>query len=74
MAASENIGKNKKSSSLNIFGFLRDLKAETKRITWPSKEEIKKSTTIVLVFCVVSAIIIGIMDFMLSTLFRVIFQ
>lgn len=74
MAASENVSKSKKSSSLNIFGFLRDLKAETKRITWPSKEEIKKSTTIVLVFCVVSAIIIGIMDFMLSTLFRVIFQ
>lgn len=74
MAANEKVRKSQGSSSKGLFQFLRELKAETKRITWPSQEEIKKSTIIVLAFCGVSALLIGLMDFAFSTLYTLIFK
>ncbi|EDS76488.1 preprotein translocase subunit SecE [Clostridium massiliodielmoense] len=63
-----------KQSSVGIGKFLKELKAETKRITWPPKEEVKKSTIIVLFFCVVSAFIIGLMDSGFNGLYKIIFK
>ncbi|SHI05222.1 preprotein translocase subunit SecE [Clostridium grantii] len=74
MAANEKIRKSQGLSSRGLFQFLRELKAETKRITWPTQEEVKKATIIVLVFCAVSAILIGMMDFVFSTLYKLIFK
>ncbi|MCY6483512.1 preprotein translocase subunit SecE [Clostridium aestuarii] len=53
--------------------FLKEMKAETKRITWPPKNEVKKSTLIVLFFCAISAVIIGLMDYGFNGLFKFIF-
>ncbi|KAJ49852.1 preprotein translocase subunit SecE [Clostridium tetanomorphum DSM 665] len=36
-----------------VIRFFKDLKGEFKRITWASKEDVKKATLIVLVFCFV---------------------
>ncbi|AEB74894.1 preprotein translocase subunit SecE [Clostridium botulinum C] len=66
--------KLEKQSSGGIVKFLKELKAETKRITWPPKEQTKKSTIIVLFFCAVSAIIIGLMDSGFSSLYKIIFK
>ncbi|KGM94815.1 preprotein translocase subunit SecE [Clostridium novyi A str. 4552] len=63
-----------KQSSVGIGKFLKELKAETKRITWPPKEEVKKSTIIVLFFCAVSAFIIGLMDSGFNGLYKIIFK
>jgi preprotein translocase subunit SecE len=46
----------KEPSSMSLGKFFKEVKAETKRITWPPKNERKKSTLIVLFFCAVSAI------------------
>lgn len=60
-------------SSTGIGKFFREVKAETKRITWPPKDQVKKSTIIVLLFCAASAVLVGLMDYGFSGLYRLIF-
>lgn len=50
MALNEN-KKAEEKSKKGIVKFIKEVKAETKRITWPPKDEIKKSTIIVLFLC-----------------------
>lgn len=63
----------KEPSSIEVGKFFKEVKAETKRITWPPKNDVKKSTMIVLIFCIVSAIMIGLMDYGFQGLFKLIF-
>lgn len=60
-------------SKKGIVKFVKEVKSETKRITWPPKSEVKKSTIVVLFFCAVCAVIIGFMDYGFSLLSRLIF-
>lgn len=43
--------------------FLLDVKAEMSKVAWPSKDELKVSTSVVLLLLVVLAIIVGVYDF-----------
>lgn len=61
-------------SSKGLGKFFMEVKAETKRITWPPKKDVKKSTIIVLLFCAVSAVLIGAMDYGLSSLYKLVFS
>ena len=45
-----------------IMGFVSEVKAELKRVTWPTREELIGSTVIVCILVVVFAIILGAMD------------
>ena len=53
--------KNYKSNGL--IGFFREVKAEVKRITWPSKDETKKAFIAVIVFTLMYTILVGGLDF-----------
>jgi preprotein translocase subunit SecE len=46
----------------NIISFFREMKAEFKRITWPSKENTKKSFTATLVFVFIWVIVVFLLD------------
>lgn len=48
----------------------RGIKAETKRITWAPKKEIKKALAAVVTFCVIYVIIIGVLDYGFNSLFK----
>ena len=48
--------------------FVSEVKAEVLKITWPTKDDLKKATMVVLLFVVVVAIIIGTMDIVLQFL------
>ncbi|MCM0646798.1 preprotein translocase subunit SecE [Clostridium swellfunianum] len=52
----------------------RGIKAETKRITWAPKKEIKKALAATLIFCVIYMVIVGILDLGFSNLFKLIFK
>ncbi|MDF2607094.1 MAG: preprotein translocase, SecE subunit [Bacillales bacterium] len=70
-------GKTKKIKSSPLKGlvnFFKELNAETKRITWPSKFDAKKATAVVTVFCAIYVVIIAILDFGFNNLFKVIFK
>lgn len=51
-----------------------DLKAEFKRVTWPSKEELKSATLAVLSFCILYVILVGLLDAGFKNLFSMIFK
>lgn len=71
------LNENKKveeKSTKGIGKFLKEIKAETKRITWPPKEDTKKATIKVLFFCAVSAVVVGLMDYGFNGLYKFIFK
>jgi len=42
--------------------FLRDVRNELRKVTWPSFDELKKATTVIIIFVAVLGIMIGLMD------------
>jgi len=52
-----------------FFQFLRDVRNELRKVTWPTFEELKKATTVIIIFVTVLGIMIGLMD----SLFQLIF-
>lgn len=54
--------------------FLREVRAEVKRITWPSKEEAKKAIMVVLIVAIAAVILVGSVDFVFKNLFEFIFK
>ena len=46
--------------------FLSEVKSELKKVTWPSRDELKGSTMVVLVLTFLLAFYIGVVDFLLS--------
>jgi preprotein translocase subunit SecE len=53
--------------------FLIETKAEMKKVTWPTREELKESTKIVIVATFVVTVFVGIVDQILSYLIRIVF-
>ena len=45
-----------------FFQFLRDVRNELRKVTWPTFEELKKATTVIVIFVSVLGIMIGLMD------------
>lgn len=73
MAVNGKVSENNQPK-LNVFSkFFREIKAESKRITWAPKKEIKRAIAAVVTFCVIYIVIVGIMDFGFSNLFKLIF-
>lgn len=55
-----------------IIAFLTDTVKEMKKVTWPSKDELRESTIIVLAVCgIISAFVFGV-DWVISALMKVI--
>jgi preprotein translocase subunit SecE len=42
--------------------FLRDVRGELRKVTWPTFEELKKATTVIVIFVAVLGLAIGVMD------------
>ena len=49
-------------------GYLRDVRAEIRKVTWPTWPDLRRTTVIVSIFVIVIGIIIGIMDVVSSKL------
>ena len=45
-----------------FFRFLRDVRNELRKVTWPTLDELKKATTVIIIFVAVLGIMIGLMD------------
>lgn len=56
------------SKSKGLFQFVKETKNEIKKITWPSKEEVKKAIGIVAVICAIYIVFIAIADFIFNGL------
>lgn len=64
MAANKNVASAKKSgpAGKGLIQYFKELKAEFKRITWASKENVKKSTIVVITFCAIYVVYVGLLD------------
>lgn len=52
--------------------FLREVKIELKKVTWPSRKQTMGSTVVVLVLWMIISIFLGMVDFSLSSFMRVV--
>ena len=56
------------------FQFLREVKVELKKVTWPSRKQTIGSTVVVLVLVLLISLFLGVVDMGLSQLIRVVLQ
>ena len=56
-----------------IINFVNDVVKEMKKVTWPTKEELKESTAIVIIVCLILATFTYIIDMGVTAIFRGIF-
>ncbi|MEW6507485.1 MAG: preprotein translocase subunit SecE [Bacteroidota bacterium] len=56
-----------------IINFVNDVVKEMKKVTWPTKEELKESTSIVIVVCLILAAFTYIIDMTVSQILKGIF-
>ena len=54
--------------------FLIDTKNELKKVTWPTKDELKESTRVVIVASFLLTVFIGVIDQILSRIVQLIFR
>jgi len=57
-----------------ILTFLKEVKAEVKKITWPSKDNTKKAFVAVAIFSLGYMILIGGLDYIFQNLFEAILK
>jgi preprotein translocase subunit SecE len=55
-----------RSLPARIVAFLRDVRAEIGKVTWPSREEIRKATIVIVLFVTTLGLLIGFMDTVLQ--------
>jgi preprotein translocase subunit SecE len=53
--------------------FLREVKVELKKVTWPSRKQALGSTLVVIILVVIISLFLGVVDISLSSLVRLIF-
>ena len=49
-----------------VVAYLREVRAEVRKITWPTRDELRRTTLVIIVFVIVIGIIIGVMDVIAS--------
>ncbi len=50
-----------------IFTFLKESKAELKKVNWPSKDEVLTSTRVVIISILIIAAVIALIDYVIRT-------
>ena len=55
-----------------VIQFFRESRAELKKVVWPTKDDVVSSVKVVLVSTVIVAILLGLLDFGFTELFRAI--
>lgn len=54
--------------------FLREVKVELKKVTWPTRRQAMGSTLVVIILVMIISLFLGVVDIGLSSLIRVVFQ
>ncbi len=64
--------KSDKQRKFNIVKTFKDMWAELKKVTWPSKKELIRQSVVVVVFVLILTIVVGLMDAGLSALLKLV--
>ncbi len=52
--------------------FVEEVQVEMRRVTWPDREQLRSATLVILVFALILAAIIGLMDSVFAAIVRLI--
>ncbi|MCF0247676.1 MAG: preprotein translocase subunit SecE [Synergistes sp.] len=52
-----------------VLDYIRESKAELKKVTWPTKQQLWYSTVIVLIVSAIAAVYLGLVDLILTGIF-----
>ncbi|HXY18421.1 MAG TPA: preprotein translocase subunit SecE [Gemmatimonadales bacterium] len=55
-----------KEAARQTAAFMSDVNAEVRKVTWPDRQQLKNATGVIILFVVVVAILIGLMDVILQ--------
>lgn len=53
--------------------FFREVKAELKKVTWPTKKQLIRNTVVVLIFLAVIGVLVFLFDILFQSLFQKLF-
>ncbi len=56
------------SAIQRLNGFLKEVKVEARKVTWPSKNELRESTVVVIVTVAIVSVIIAVIDYVIGQL------
>jgi preprotein translocase subunit SecE len=56
-----------------VRGFLVDVRSELKKVTWPTAKEVRSATMVVIVMAIISALILGLFDFVWSNVTELVY-
>ena len=75
MATAKEAEKSRSEGTLieRLVNFLKDVRNEVQKVTWPGQQEVKGATLVVIVVCIILSLIIWGMDFIIQSLVNVIF-
>ena len=57
-----------------VVQFIKESKAELKKVVWPTKEDVLSSIKVVIISTVIIAVVLGALDLGFSELFRLIMK
>lgn len=67
--ATDTLTPAKKGVFGRLMDFLREVRSEIQKVTWPTMEELRKATVVIVIFVVLLGIVIGLMDSLLQLVF-----
>ena len=56
-----------------VLNFFRECGAELRKVVWPSRDDVVASVKVVIVTTIIIAVILGGLDLLFSTLYRLVF-
>ena len=59
-------GPERRNLALRFVTFLRDVRGEMRKVTWPTLDELKKATVVIVAFVAFLGLMIGLMDTVLQ--------
>ena len=65
--AEQNTAKKKKGGLIRYF---KDCRAELKKVTWPTKDQLIHNTGVIITFIIIVTIILSLLDFGFARLFQ----
>ncbi len=66
--AEANVKTKKKSFFARMKKYFKDTKSELKKVTWPSKEQLKQNTIVIITFIIIVGIFLFAIDMLFSWL------
>ncbi len=58
----------------SLFRFIKESKAELKKVVWPTKQDVFASIKVVLISTVIVAVVLGLLDLGFTALFRLLMK